>query len=516
MVKRTERKFEMNNQLGGEKINIFLKEKANRLLEDIDFLESWAQLEKDNTIKSSIFQKPGFLIRWFRAKRNEFSPIILAEYEENRLKALLILAIDIDEIESPSKKTKIIGAGEYDAEYQGFLCSHDQPLTFLEEAVGKVFLQFPRAQVSIRFFLDSKFVGELKKNPKLKKWLTIQEFTRPIAELQTPDLDKILRKRHLKAKINRFKRAGNAELEVIHKKERLVEVLPRVMLLYDFRQGALFNKYPSTKFMNESPLFVELLDSGAMHFSLLKLDGEVTSCIVCYHNDSWVHLAGMITYSPFFAKLSPGLVHIYLLSEKLRAEGFEFFDLTPGYDGYKDKFATSNDVVFELTFSSNQTSKISKKGKIIFHDYLVGKGIRPMSFDLEIKRKKYLLERKTKGIIRLAGKLILPAKKIKELDRVSFKKNSIEALFNFQEEGMLTKWEFLEDAFAKVEEGFNFTTATLDGKLLSCIWFMDTTTEGNGNEHTSTKPIPQLKASYFSRSIITQKREIVDKAINLV
>lgn len=508
----------MINQSTGDKVTLVLKEQADRLLEDLSFLESWDQLIESNQIKSSIFQKPAFLKAWFRAKRVEYAPVILTEYREEKLTGLLVLAVSVDHIDSPNKKTKIVGAGEYDAEYQGYLCSHNQPVAFLEKALEELFRYFPKAQISFRFFLDEEVATNLKLSPKLRKWLTVQEYSRPIAALQSPEFDKILRKRHLKAKINRFNRAGNVELEVVHEPKRLMEVLPQVMLLYDFRQGALFNKYPSAKFLNENPLFVELLDSGTMHFSILKLNDEIASCIVCYHCNKWMHLAGMITYSPFFAKLSPGLVHIHMLGESFRSQGYGFFDLTPGYDGYKDKFATSNDVVRELTFCSNRTAQIAKKAKVAFQDILVRKGIRPMSFDLEIKKKKYLLGKKAKGIFRAAGKLIRPSKKVQDLSHIAIKTNSIQDLFSFQEEGLLTKWEFLEEAFSKIEEGNHFRTATLNGKLISCVWFMiaNKPDQSKPEETESADTLtPCYKASYFSESVSSQCKEIFEKTLTL-
>jgi hypothetical protein len=508
----------MTTELDGKRIDVYLEKDAFSRLSDDSFLSDFRQLMENNLLKSSVFQRPEFIVGWFTSKRLEYLPIIVAEYHGKKLTALMCLASDIDLIQTPNRKTKIVGAGEYDAEYQGWLCSHDKHLDFLESALKRLFSIFPNAQLSLRFFLDDAIATKIKNNPTLKKWITVQDFKRPIADLQTPAFDKILRKRHLKAKINRFNRAGTAELEVIRTRERLLDVLPQVMLLYDFRQGAIFNKYPSVKFLNENPLFVELMDSGIMHFSVLKLQGEITSCIVCYHCEKWIHLAGMITYSPFFARLSPGLVHIYLLSEKLRTEGFEFFDLTPGYDDYKDKFSTSNDVVFELTFSPDKISKISKKTKIAFQNFLIRKGIRPMSFDLGIKKKKYLLGEKTKGIIRLLGGLISGSQHVENIDMVTFRKNSIQDLFNYKEEGMLTKWEFLEDAFSKIEGGGQFITATLDETLLSCIWlFEPKNTKQADNEFSAETetPIPDLEASYFSKSVLSYKREIIEKALKI-
>jgi len=495
------------------KTRVFFKEEAYALMADDTFLEFWNYLLQTTSIKYSVFQKPDFLIGWFNSKKNQFSPFFVLEHHEDKLTGLMCLAIENENINKTKGNFKIIGAGEYDAEYQGWLTSHEDQLPFLENALNQVFGYFPNAILSLRFFLDEDIVKAIKTKKNLKKWTTIQEFKRPIAELQVPHFDKILTKRHLKAKINRFNRAGKVELEIIQTNDRLLEVLPQIMALYDFRQGALFNKYPSSKFLGESPLFLELLYSGIIQISILKLDNEITSCIVCYHCNKWVHLAGMITYSPFYAKLSPGLVHIYLLGEKFRSEGFEYFDLTPGYDMYKDKFATTTDMVYELTFCKNKIFTYSKRKKVAFHHFLVNRGIRPMSFDLEIKRKKYLLSNKIKRFFKSLWekKLVeMPSPAFKEIEKG---KNSIKDLLLFKEEGMLTKWKFLENAFKMIENGGEFTTYTYKKKLVACIWFLPSQTQPGLHEEDNLESNFNLKldlnCSYFSKTISFLKEVLI-------
>lgn len=507
----------MNGEQPIREVKVFLKDSAFALLMNVDFLASWNILVRSNTLKTSVFQRPEFVCGWYGAKKNEFSPMIISEHQGADLTALICLAVPA-ETEKPSKaQVKIVGAGEYDAEYQGWLCSHDRPLDFLETALTQLFELFPKAQLSLRFFLDHQLVSAIRQHKRLHKWVSIQSFSRPIAALQEPEFDKILRKRHLKAKINRFNRAGNAELEIVNTKERLVQVLPQIMLLYDFRQGALFNKFPSNKFLNETPLFVALLDSGIIHISILKLDNEITSCIVCYHCDRWMHLAGMITYSPFFAKWSPGLVHIYMLGELFREEGFEFFDLTPGYDGYKEKFASTSDTVFELTFSQRALPRLTKKAKIAFQTYLVKRGIRPMTFDLNVRKKKYFVQKKIKGVLEKTKILLTPMKRFDSLASVDLKKNSIQDLLCFIEEDMLSKWEFLEDAFLKTEGGGQFVTVSNDGRLIACIWFLQRKEIDSANieKHSAIENLtPSFDDSYFSQTVSIHKRELFQKCVS--
>lgn len=508
----------MGNGLRQTITNIFVNENAFELMRKKSFIEEWTFLIKNASTKHSIFQYPAFLTGWFHSKRDQFIPIIVLEYQDNILSGLICLAIEKESFSDVNGKIKIVGAGEYDAEYQTWISSNNDPLTFLKSALDKIFNLFPNSTFLLRFFLDHKIIEEIRSSPELNKSCIIQEFKRPLVELQHSDFDKILKKRHLKAKINRFEKAGEPELEIIERRDRLEEVLPQIMELYDFRQGALFNKFPSEKFLNESPLFLELLPTGTIHISILKLNGAITSCIVCYHCKKWVHLAGMITYSPFFSKFSPGLVHIYKLGKELKDKGFEFFDLTPGYDGYKDKFATSSDIVYELSFSKNKFSNFVKKIKVSFQDFLIKNEIRPMSFELKIKRKKHFLTNKPLGFLKEIQNLFSPRKAAQNFENLAIRKNSIKDLLSFEQDGILSKWEFLRDCFNKIESGGEFISVTNQGKLVACIWLFHKKENRSDEEGSDLKTntgtlIPDFEKSYFNNLILDQKEELFKKAI---
>jgi hypothetical protein len=508
----------MGNGLGQSKTNVLVNESAFELMKKKSFIEEWTLLIKNASINQSIFQYPAFLTGWFHSKRDQFIPIIVTEYQNNILSGLVCLAIERESYSNVKGNIKIVGAGEYDAEYQTWITSNEDPLSILKSALDQLFNIYPNSTFLFRFFLDAKIIGAIRASPELSKLCIIQEFKRPIVELQHVEFDKILKKRHLKAKINRFEKAGESELEVINERDRLKEVLPQIMELYDFRQGALFNKFPSEKFLNESPLFLELLPTGTIHISVLKLNGEITSCIVCYHCKEWVHLAGMITYSPFFSKLSPGLVHIYKLGLELKGEGFEFFDLTPGYDGYKDKFATTSDIVYELTFSKSKFSNLIKKIKVSFQDFLINNEVRPMSFELELKRKKHFFTNKPLGFLKEIQNLFSPRKAIRNFENLAIRKNSIKDLLSFEQDGILSKWEFLRDCFYKIESGGEFISVTNQGKLVACIWLFhkkeNRSDEAGSDLKTNTGTlIPDFEKSYFSSLVLDQKEEIFKKAI---
>jgi hypothetical protein len=492
--------------------SIFVNENAFDLFERDSFIEEWELLIKTSSIRNSIFQYPSFLRGWFKSKKNQFAPIIVLQYQREVLTGLICLALDIDSLSRPKGKIKLLGAGEYDAEYQTWITSDLYPLAFLKNALIKIFNLYPNSSFLLRFFLDNQIVEDIKSDLNLSKMCIVQEFSRPLINLQHPEFEKILKKRHLKAKINRFEKAGESELEIIESQDRLREVLPKVMELYDFRQGALFNKYPSAKFLNESPLFLELLLTGTMHMSILKLDGEITSCIVCYHCKKWIHLAGMITYSPFFSKLSPGLVHIYKLGKVFKDSEFEFFDLTPGYDGYKDKFSTTTDTVYELTFSKNILTSFTKKKKVAFQRILVENKIRPMSFDLEIKRYKYFIVKKLVGFLKEIKNLLKPYESILNVEDLIFRKNTIKDLLNFEQDGMLTKWEFLQDCFNKTESGGEFFTITNQEKLVACIWLLPSSESKPDEAQIDSNKKPELvltlEKSYFSKLVVKKKEEL--------
>ncbi len=98
-----------------------------------------------------------------------------------------------------------------------------------------------------------------------------------------------------------------------------------------------------------------------LHVSVLKVNEKIIAAVIAITEKDWLCLAGINCHSPFNARLySPGLMHFILLAKLLKEEGITWFDLTPGYDTYKEELANRHHEVKELLISNSRSLKIKK------------------------------------------------------------------------------------------------------------------------------------------------------------
>lgn len=493
--------------------NFFLSEGEDvlKMFKDEKFSKNLKILYERCSYKT-IFQSIEFLSSWYECKFSDFHPLVVMQISNDIIEGALFLATSKDSKgKINTSNAKIIGAGEYDAEYQSWLVEKDLESEFLPRAFKLIFSKFPKSKIVFRFIHEWKSLMWIEDDTYWKNFCVVQKYRRPLIEMNHPDYSALFKKRHLKAKYNRFAKAGKMVLEEIKEKNRFEIVFDEVMVLYDFRQGALFNKKPSETNPYRKKLFLSLFEKGILHVSILKLDEEITSCIIGMQDEKWMHLAGLITYSPRFSKLSPGLVHIYLLAKFLERSGFKYFDLTPGDDSYKERMASNADEVFELTISLDSKFKLKRKIRKYFHNFLLSKGIRPMLFNLKIQKSFYLIKSRIsriKAIIQTSKKQLSLSNKF---DQIYLKKNKIEDLLGYNDNIGLSRWEFLENSFRKIENGLFFYTYTLNSQLLACIWIIPFSSTPNikNDKENSTYELINESNHYFHSSIIDRKEEIL-------
>ncbi len=490
-----------------ENIRLLEGEEVLQLLENTEFYEKLNTLYQEST-GTTIFQSPEFIKTWYLIKNPEFAPILVTNESSSKLEGAVFLAVKREKDgQIERKNTKIIGLGEYDAEYQTWLVKEGDEGAFLPGAFDQIFNAFPNCKVVFRFIPHTNSLSWLNENPIWNKSSVVQPFRRPMMQMSHPDFKPLFKKRHLKAKYNRFGRAGKMEFEEITELDRFIKVYDEVMILYDFRQGALFNKTPSVSNALRRPLFISLFEKNILHVSILKLDGDITSCIIGMKSKKWMHLSGLVTYSPFYSKQSPGLVHLYLLGQYLEDQGYEYFDLSPGDDGYKERLATNADEVYELTVCRDPVFKSKRQLRKKFHALLLSKGIRPMSFNVQVKRSKHSIQVKLNQL----KNRFFPSKS-KQRDRVSasvhLEKNNISHLLAFKNKAGVSRWEFLSDAFKRVESGEVLFSWIDEKKLLACVWI----SEGAKNNNEDADLAHLETDTYFHPTVLFRKEEIIKLA----
>ncbi|WP_229683502.1 GNAT family N-acetyltransferase [Echinicola rosea] len=445
------------------------------ILKDTDFQQGWDELY-ETTRWATVFQKRKFVEAWYIANQENITPILLTVFEGKELIGLL--ALTTGKADGELKKNsplKITGAGKFDAEYQTWLVKDGYNETFVKNGFEALFNEFPQCKLSLRFIPDASIVGPLKSVTSItEKHTVLHSHHRPLMDFSLVEEQKLFRKRHLKAKYNRIHRAGKVEFIKVTDPNEFVQVLNEILVYLDFRQAAMFNKLPSKSNPNRNKFLIDLFQKDLLHVTALKLDGETISSIIGMKGKGWMHLAGLISYSPFHSKHSPGLVHLYMLGKMLQDEGYQKFDLTPGYDGYKERLSTSGDEVIELHLSKNIKYGIKKFLRKNLHHTLVKFDIRPMTFELNVKKKIYLIKEKTKGIT----KSIFSSDKSNpttsfpsEQFNLSVNKNCISDLLKYNDKSAAqSRWEFLEKAFILVSKGAEFYSVSDDSRLLASIW----------------------------------------------
>ncbi|MDO6440363.1 GNAT family N-acetyltransferase [Cyclobacterium sp. 1_MG-2023] len=484
-----------------ENIRVVKGQEVLNLLEEPAFIERLTNLFEES-IGTTVFQNPVFIKSWYQTKVSEYLPLVAIDQDGFRLNAAVFLAVKKESNgKIKSHHAKIVGVGEYDAEYQTWLVKEGDDERFLTKAFSLILKDYPNSKLIFRFVPSYNSLSWIYRNSKWKKVSVIQEYHRPLLQMSHPKFKDVMKKRHLKAKYNRFRRAGKMDFEEIIEVNRFIEVYDEVMDLYDFRQGALFNKIPSQSNELRRPLFVSLFKQNILHVSVLKLDDVITSCIIGMKSKFWMHLSGLITYSPFYSKHSPGLVHLFILSKYLEEQGFEYFDLSPGGDGYKERMASNADEVYELTISQDPLFKAKIDIRKKFHAFLLSRGVRSMDFNLKVKRSKHLIKLKVKEF-----KNSIVPKKVKQLEEskvpIEMVTNNIKHLLMYDDYLGTSRWDFLSNAFKKVEAGEKFISWADDSKLLFCIWFHE-----NVDNSVDNKTVLVINEDYYNHPVVAAHKE---------
>lgn len=133
---------------------------------------------------------------------------------------------------------------------------------------------------------------------------------------------------------------------------------------------------------------LKLFEQKLLHVTILKLDEAIIASNVGATGKKWVHLQGVNTHDPSYAKYSPGILHFLMLGKQLAEEGMEVFDLTPGADTYKVGLATDYTTAHQL-YIGNSLGKVAGELKLLFVDNIkkVAAGLGMKEGDLRKLKK---------------------------------------------------------------------------------------------------------------------------------
>lgn len=461
-----------------EKVTVLSEEKAKELISSKGFQNNWDQLYS-NCPWSTAFQKRQFVTTWYKAFENEVTPIIA--YSTNYLgeiSGLLTLATK-GNITFPNKKMKIFGAGEFESEYQDWLTTPENKDQFIIEAFNALLKLFPKCDVVLRFISDQSFSKKLSEDRFLKPKLVFQSFRRPLMLSDSPNIDQILKlQRQFKNKFRKLNQLGTVKFEKVNDFKVFKSSFGTIMAQFDFRQGAMFNKNQFLENPVKKNFFYELFQQGLLHVTLLKIGDEIIASMIGVYDKNWLHLQGVNTHSPTHGKYSPGILHFYLLGDLIRKEN-SIFDLTPGLDEYKERWATDHDWVYTVTLTQNRKFYIKRFLKKFVYSTLIKLGFKPMKVELMLKKQVYLFKKKRKfGQLNklwkkealFSKRLLLPLKK--DFDHMPIEENNLVDLLKYEEtEGNLSRWEFMETVMKEMGNKKTIFSYSKNRKMLAMISF---------------------------------------------
>ncbi|WP_207511009.1 GNAT family N-acetyltransferase [Longitalea luteola] len=455
---------------------------------DIEFQQSWDQLY-ESCPWVTIFQSRKFITAWYQSYKNQHLPILVIGMEGGQLKGVLPMALlntSVNDEQVTGKSGRITGAGHYEAEYQVWITGAADGDVFIKKAMTELVKRFDGYTISLRFLPPGTPFDWAQHDKKWSKYSIIQSYDRPIINLRDPEVEKSFRRRkHFKHKLNRVKKLGEFRFERIEDYETFKTSLDDMAELYNFRQSAMFNKYPFREDPAKKEFLLEMFRLNLLHVTVMRVNGKIMAAIVLVVGGNWAHLAGINCHAPFYARMySPGFLHFILLGKQLSDECVPYFDLSPGYDTYKDDLANLHDEVHELVISTRSKFLVKRRFKKWLHARMVAWNMRPMTVELKIKWYAYMLKRWSVGyaIKGLAKKFqrkktqklyLLQSYSIPTGEALPLHKNNLEDLmqYEFSKGSSETKWEFLSNAMRRLETGQHCYTWMENGRLLACAWF---------------------------------------------
>jgi hypothetical protein len=449
------------------------------------FVSQWAQL-LDRIGGASVFQTPGFVIPWYLANRADHCPVLITAWSQGNLTGILPLARKVH-LDDGKQCKNLFGAGGFYALYQTWVVDPKYLGLFWEKGVLGFIEKTPGCSINLKSLPGEGVFASLKERNDFNRYSSFERYHNPVLDFGDDSFGKIIGKRHFKSKFNRFSKAGRTAFRKIEKREDLDLAFNDIEVFYNLRQGAAFNKTPFPPEKNEREVFLEWLEAGVLHVTGLWLDDQLVSAVVMMNDrNHTAHLAGLITFSPLHAKYSPGLVHLYLLSQLLKQEGFKDLKLSPGYDSYKERFSNAQEDLFELLISKSMALHLRRKTRVKVREALLARGIRPMEASVWLDKKSADLRNKLGRLRGQIGTVDLPDAKLldslEEIRKVAPKNGGLDLrlddlktlLLATDQTFTLSRWAFLQDSLRRLENNQRFLTISENNKLFACVWFHST------------------------------------------
>jgi hypothetical protein len=278
---------------------------------------------------------------WYRIYRERFEPVLVEDADPGgALTGLMTLAV-------PAGNRQLVGAGAEQAEYQGWLSSVANGDTFFLRGLAALQAEFRGFTLGFPNLTPGAPLGWLRAGDLWRRATELRSDNRGLMPLgDGASLERSLRKKSNKSRLNRLERIGPVRLERVTSAAVLETMIDEIAALYDLRQGALNGITPFHSDPLKRRFHLELLTEGLLHATVLRVGDAIASAHLDLRNREQVLLC-VIAHAPQFARHSPGKLHILLLGKELAREGVQAFDLSPGGE-YKERFASTHEPVHSI------------------------------------------------------------------------------------------------------------------------------------------------------------------------
>ncbi|MFC4872903.1 GNAT family N-acetyltransferase [Negadavirga shengliensis] len=460
--------------------------KGSEVLDKISnqvFIDNWDHLF-NSCPWATIYQSSKFVSLWYHAYHHKFEPLLVLGEENECLVGLIPMCVDRD--------GGILAAGLSQAEYQTWISTGQKNNEFISKSILSLKNQFPSSKISFKYLPGNTPLGWCKNNSLWRKQSWIRTHKHPLMKIDEKDLEKELRKKNKREKINRLKRLGDLKMERISNYREFEEMYDELASQNDFRKGAVYDAVYFHKNKTAKKFLLSLFKNGLLHVSVLKLNQQIIAANVGTMGKNCVHLQGMNTHSPIHSKYSPGILHFLMLGLMLREEGVAFFDLTPGKDPYKDMLANEYGEAYSLEFRDPGPIQLMKVKYYISQKArtsLIRCGFH--AFKQRAAKKQLAILKEKIGLMRRTGLSTLIREKLSALTAIkpptvfevssysmlqtpssyTVEVDSYRDMLDFDPTGsVVTRWEFLDDALYKMEAGLQPYTMSDGNLLMFCIW----------------------------------------------
>ncbi|MBU2709920.1 GNAT family N-acetyltransferase [Zooshikella harenae] len=457
---------------------------AWQLINDPEFFQQWQNLYALNDYATP-YQAPEYIKPWYKHYTHSYTPLIVYHREHDQLQAIICLAIS---------NQHIVAAGSHQAEYQGWLCQEQCATDFFQKLLDLLDHHYAEHALHLKY-LPAELVTDQLQHIADKNRIQLTSHQRPLNSLDPTTIAQSLKKKSNKSRINRLKRQGDLHFARVTAPEEQIALLKQMIPLYDFRQGAANQSFPFFDDHAKHDFHQTLCQqhNHLLHLTGLWINNELVAAHLGFIHNKKVHLA-IFCYSPFYSTHSPGKIHLLMLCELLAQEGITCFDLTPGGDPWKNRFANTFDTVYELYRYRNQRDKQIaayldkglghvKQGLARFNitpnqaKETINKIRRAASPAIITKVKQHLLQDTELRIYQLTEDTGA------ELTEAPFKTNDLDDLLKYVPcYSWQDRYRFTREALQRIEQGEIPYTYADQSTLLSYAWLIPNAKQAFFNE----------------------------------